>query len=356
MSSWTEQQVTILMEWLNENEENAEKTIWAQRYYDFLYVLMFVPGVIINSIIASVRNECDNTSASQTILSLIIIKIALDTFDKAFNFGKVAGDFGQYSNMYQAFSDEIVEELAKPDNQKRNGTQFFHDMNIKKQRLSDKTDPVPWVIEKLWNYHKKPKNNLKEVVVISQNHVTNRELNYDQPAQDVPPLHKILRENSFRSRIRTETQIQKERAALCIQRYWWKYCIRKKKNIKNIKNKQLAIFKMYDLLDKMSNLPFISKNNVETASNTSYTDPAPPKPIRNKSVCHLFVENPQNKIQERLAKKHKEKEAEVSPADVQLQRMREYELNRFHGNFTESGMDGPELTHDNFIKKIANMR
>lgn len=251
MASWTDQQLSVLMTWLDENEENAEKTIWAQRYYNALYLLLFIPSVAINSIIGTIRNECSNgteSDASEKILTLIIINIALNTFDKYFNFGKKAADFEQYSNMYQSFSDEITEEIVKPDSQKRNGTQFYHDMNIKKQRLNDQTESIPWLIEQLYSYKKNKNEKLESDKQTSTKHDSCIIKTPNDTMENTIPR---LVENPIASN--SYDLLIKEKAAITIQKYWFKYCIRKNKSKKSLakyKHSLVRMYAMFDIIDR----------------------------------------------------------------------------------------------------------
>jgi hypothetical protein len=373
------------MNWTEENSEEAEKSLWAKRYYDFLYLLLFLPGVIIASIIASIRGDCDNTSTQQNILVLIIINMAISTFDKAFNFGKIAGDFGQYSGMYQGFSDKILEELVKPDGQKRNGSQFFHDMNIEKQRLGDKTAPVPWVVDKLYQKHKLKNvaidREIPTTITLSSNSSVNSvDLNsadYDQPNKRPSLIRRqvsdpendqtkisISYEASPASIIPQNSNRKEENAARIIQKYYLKYLINKyiKNSIEipkslNLKYKKLINGNMMHIITEQLLQPY---DNRSTRS-SSPKQITPPKIVKtrplsqlrnNQSLCNIRIDHPKTKMQKKLAKMLAEQDFEnplklqITPDNVKNDHRR-YELNRFEHHFTQVSQN------DNIIQDLA---
>jgi len=224
MSSWTQKQITILMDWVEENSESSQKCIWAQRYYDAMYYIMYSPGLIIGIILSTIRNECDPVTAKNTLIMIIIGQI-IGAFDRQLNFGAKSKEFANYSSIYQSFSDRILEELVKPESIKQNGSVFYHDMNIEKQRINEKTSSIPFVIEKLYNYHQKKRNNsTSEKSSTSGDHITI--VQHPIIPNLVPAKHAVRKNLDIPNNPNIIHTIKCDIAARKIQNAWYNYCHR----------------------------------------------------------------------------------------------------------------------------------
>jgi hypothetical protein len=318
MSSWTSRQIEILMEWVEENNEYSEKSIWTKRYYETLYFLIFLPSIIITAYLSA------NPDASFIIP--VIINQVITAIDKMFNFGKLASEYEGYSNLYQNFSDRILEELVKPEAVKQDGSVFYHDMNWEKQRLGDKTRAIPWIIEKIYTRYKNKK--AKSAVhhsddyEMSSDHSNSSQHGIVYPARYTAPVTKTPSGTIVR---RVRYTAAHTAAAIVIQRAWRKYRHRNDKLpslVNNIIDTDLT--------------PKAKKQPVRAASfliNQKYT----------QSSCNILLPNPQTKMQKKLAKLIHERTIDPPSAeDNQLHNA----MYRFNNNFDHTP------THDDFLQLV----
>jgi hypothetical protein len=170
---WTSLQLEILSGWVDESKEKAKKCSWASSFYYGMYLVMFLPYIILSSIIIQ---KNDNTSNLGTLI------LILSTIDRTFNLSKLSASFDEASNRFSAFANDILEEMAKPSRDRRNGTNFLHDMSTEKRRIEEQVHPVPWIIEKIYDRHMARKRSLKKNNASSQpQHSTSNNISIDIP-------------------------------------------------------------------------------------------------------------------------------------------------------------------------------
>jgi hypothetical protein len=332
MSSWTTRQIEILMDWVEENNECSEKSIWAKRYYDLLYLIIYIPSIIITAYLSSTPDA--------SYVAPVIINQAITTLDKFFNFGKLASEYEGYSNLYQNFSDRILEELVKPESVKQNGSIFYHDMNWEKQRLGDKTKPIPWVVEKIYNHYKNKKklshsnggNDYDDESTNSNTSSSSHGIIYTQPAESAGAATGatvLARSQSNKLYTRKHND-----AALVIQNAWYNWCVRHNKTnlISTMHNKRI-IPKLVKriIIDRHNN-----NQNKKLRRSQSIAIPS-------ASSCNLLLPNPQTKMQKKLAKMIHESINE----NAQPQRPLANQLSRFNENFADTP------TYDDFIEIVV---
>jgi hypothetical protein len=321
MSSWTKRQIEILMDWVEENNEYSEKSIWAKRYYDLLYLIIYIPSIIITAYLSSTPNA--------NYIAPVIINQAITTLDKFFNFGKLASEYEGYSNLYQNFSDRILEELVKPESVKQNGSVFYHDMNWEKQRLGDKTKPIPWIVEKIYNNYKYKKRTI-ELVSESDNGSTETSesshgIIYNDESQMHTPRNNVatIMEKSQSGKIYTKRHND---AALVIQNAWYNWCV--------AKNKTHLIMTIH----KRKIMPKLVKNII--TDRREYEQNKTKKLQRSQSIaipgtssCNLMLPNPQTKMQRKLAKMIHESIPEDPASNMHPLAN---QLDRFNNNFDDT--------------------
>jgi hypothetical protein len=348
------------MDWVEENSESSQKCVWAQRYYDALYYIMYSPGLIIGIILSTIRNDCDPVTA-KNILILIIIGQIIGAFDRQLNFGSKSKEFANYSSIYQSFSDRILEELIKPEAIKQNGSVFYHDMNIEKQRINEKTSSIPFVIEKLYKYHKKTRSKM-ENSSISSDHI----IIIPPETPKLVPVRNIVKKNSDPFDTTMVYTITRDIAARKIQNAWYNYCYRKG-NFTSIKCMMNRRKKLYNFKDTVSTLIKKIKNYEDSSTHSTLTQDfievfnnvgretninkkqsiigSPPALLKtSKTSCNLLIDNPQTKAQKKLAKMIHEQN---NNDDNHQELHRAYQLERFNSNFN---------VNDNIIEIVENMR
>lgn len=142
MNNWTQLQLEILTEWINEAKITIKKVKAASQFYHALYYIMYIPFTILNVIlIKSGKSEADT---SQLATALLI----LSAFDRTFNFSSKSVEYSSIATKYETFKNNILEEMAKPARDRRNGTIFLHDTNTEKRRIDEQSLDVPWIIER----------------------------------------------------------------------------------------------------------------------------------------------------------------------------------------------------------------
>jgi hypothetical protein len=95
--------------------------------------------------------------------------LILSSIDRTFNLSRLSASFDEASNRFSAFANDILEEMAKPSRDRRNGTNFLHDMSTEKRRIDEQVQPVPWFIEKLFIMSKRRRNPVAQTITQQQN-------------------------------------------------------------------------------------------------------------------------------------------------------------------------------------------
>jgi hypothetical protein len=91
------------------------------------------------------RDDVQNTT---TIGAAILV---FQAFDRLFNFSKLSSTFEEAQNRYTSLANDILAEIAKPPRERRDGTNFLHDIIVEKRRIDEKFSHVPLFIERLYN-------------------------------------------------------------------------------------------------------------------------------------------------------------------------------------------------------------